>query len=99
MNNRLWNDHEIEHLVTCIETLGMAQGIKAFRNDHPERSYNACYSKYSRVTSDNITEETSDVGEIPAVEVKITEAPVEENPVSFFTKIKMFFERLFSWRK
>lgn len=85
-----WTENESQTLVYCIETNGLSAGIKEFRELYPERSYNACYSKYNRIIAENEKIEAD-------LDYDATE-PVnkEEKRDSLWQKIKNFFKKLFN---
>lgn len=84
-----WTDLETLELVSSVNSLGINNGIKSFRETHPDRSYNACYLKYKRV---DVTTEIEEIDPNDCVEVIIA----EKDHISIFQKIIMFFKRLFS---
>lgn len=48
MNPNKWPDDLAYELELSIYQNGVTLGISKFRQDHPEKSYNACYSKHLR---------------------------------------------------
>lgn len=88
-----WTENESQTLVYCIETNGLSAGIKEFRESYPERSYNACYSKYNRIIAEN--EEIEANLDYDAT-TPVNEVNEEVKSYSFWQRIKNFFKNLFN---
>lgn len=91
-----WSNEEVIHLMAMIDALGLAQGIREFRNEHPDRSYDACWSKYKRelnTANEEISEAVTPVDD--SIETEATVVKVEEVKLSFWTKFCNFIRNLF----
>lgn len=94
-----WSNEEVIHLTAMIDALGLANGIKEFRSEHPDRSYNACWSKYKRILSstdepnENLSNAATPVND--SIETVATVVKTEEVKTSFWSKICNFIRNLF----
>lgn len=98
MKNKRWDAEEELILLSCIRDLGTVNGIKAFMQRYPDRTYKACSLKYNRLIALEKEYEIQDVGEDITKDSNVVENydANKKEKTSLFKKLIYLFKKLFS---
>ena len=98
MKNKRWDAEEESILLSCIRDLGTVNGIKAFMQRYPDRTYKACSLKYNRLIALEKEYEIQDLEENRPNDSTVVENydRHKKEKTSLFKKLCCLFKKLFS---